>query len=255
MICMSAQTKSSLATRLSLLARLKDWSQQTAWREFDHDYSPLLRNVARKAGLNDAEADEVVQETLIAVAKKIGEFKHAGNRGSFRAWLYQQARWRIADQFRARKRANLIHESERRPPARREPRNMSERAGSESGAPMGSTVSSTGEETSTDGGNNEHSFLREVINEPAPEIDPAFDRLWSEEWDDHVRQSALARVKRRVSARQFQLFDLHVLQELSVSAAARGAGATMAAVYMAKTRVGRLVRQEISRLKEMESEI
>jgi RNA polymerase sigma-70 factor (ECF subfamily) len=48
--------------------------------------------VARKAGLNDAEADEVVQETLIAVAKKISEFEHARNRGSFRKWLYQQAR-------------------------------------------------------------------------------------------------------------------------------------------------------------------
>src|SRR5690349_16730122 len=102
---MSTETESSQRTRLSLLARLKDWSQQTAWREFDHDYAPLLRNVARKAGLADDEADDMVQETLIAVAKKIGEFQHAGNRGSFRAWLYQQARWRIADQFRARKRA------------------------------------------------------------------------------------------------------------------------------------------------------
>src|SRR5205085_1461689 len=98
-------------TRLSLLAQLKDWSQQTAWRKFDADYSPLLRNVARKAGLNDAEADEVTQETLIAVAKKIGNFQHAGNRGSFRAWLYQQARWRIADQFRARARSHLVGEA------------------------------------------------------------------------------------------------------------------------------------------------
>jgi len=48
MIFMSAETESSLATRPSLLARLKDWSQQTAWREFDHDYAPLLRNVARR---------------------------------------------------------------------------------------------------------------------------------------------------------------------------------------------------------------
>jgi hypothetical protein len=38
---MSAETESSLVTRPSLLARLKDWSQQTAWREFDRDYAPL----------------------------------------------------------------------------------------------------------------------------------------------------------------------------------------------------------------------
>src|SRR6266498_2119699 len=79
MFVMSTETESSLATRPSLLARLKDWSQQTAWREFDHDYAPLLRNVARKAGLTDAEADEVAQETLIAVAKKIGAFENRGS--------------------------------------------------------------------------------------------------------------------------------------------------------------------------------
>ena len=87
---------------------------------------------------------------------------------------------------------------------------------------------------------------------PSPEFDPTFERLWNEEWEEHVRQSSLARVKRQVSARQFQLFDLHVLQELSVGDAARAAGATMAAVYMAKSRVGRLVRQEICRLREIE---
>jgi DNA-directed RNA polymerase specialized sigma24 family protein len=43
--------------------------------------------VARKAGLTETEADEVVQEALIAVAKKLSEFKHSGHRGSFRAWL------------------------------------------------------------------------------------------------------------------------------------------------------------------------
>src|SRR5262245_1159179 len=104
---MSDEAKSSLLTRPSLLARLKDWNQQTAWGDFSREYAPLLRNVARKAGLNDAEADDVVQETLIAVAKKIGQFEHAGNRGSFRKWLYQQTRWRIADQFRARARHGL----------------------------------------------------------------------------------------------------------------------------------------------------
>ena len=105
MLCMTVEPESSLVTRLSLLVRLRDWNQQTAWQEFAHDYAPLLRNVALKAGLSDTEADEVVQEALIAVAKKIGEFKHAGHRGSFRAWLYQQARWRIADQFRNRGRS------------------------------------------------------------------------------------------------------------------------------------------------------
>ena len=226
MIVMSEESESSLATRPSLLARLKDWSQQTAWREFDHDYSPLLRNVARKAGLIDAEADEVAQETLIAVAKKIGEFKHARRRSSFRAWLYQQARWRIADQFRARARAKLDLESERRPPTRRETHGSSQCAGSEAGAPLSASALET----------------------LMPEVDPDFERLWDLEWEDHIRQAALPQIKRRLSARQFQFFDLHVLQGLSIRAAAQAAGTTWAAVYMARSHVGRQLRREIRRL-------
>src|SRR6185436_7583580 len=171
MFFMSAETESSSATRPSLLARLKDWSQQTAWREFDHDYAPLLRNVARKAGLADVEADEVVQETLIAVAKKIGEFQHAGNRGSFRAWLYQQARWRIADQFRVRGRVNS-HQT------------------------LGHVLPA--DERGTEGEGKSNDAADSPVDEPsdtsAPELDPVFERLWNAEWDEHVRQSALARV-------------------------------------------------------------
>ena len=236
MFCMSTETEGSLATRPSLLARLKDWSQQTAWREFDHDYAPLLRNVARKAGLTDPEADEVVQETLIAVAKKIGEFKHAGNRGSFRAWLYQQARWRIADQFRARARVRPCTE----------------------GRPLTPPLSPGGGEGARGAGEGESEAataadsLHLEASSAASEVDPGFERLWDAEWEEHLRQTALARVKRQVSARQFQLFDLHVLQGLSVRVAATAAGTTIAAVYMAKSRVGRLVRREIARLRELE---
>jgi RNA polymerase sigma factor (sigma-70 family) len=216
---MSPETESSMGTRPSLLARLKDWSQQTAWRQFDHDYAPLLRNVARKAGLTEVEADEVAQETLISVAKKIGEFEHAGRRGSFRAWLYQQARWRIADQFRVRAKAR----------------------------PLTSLVASASEAAEIESDSPTAGALRveETAGTVSSESDPVFDRLWNAEWEEHVRQSALVRVKRQVSPRQFQLFELHVFQGLSVREAAKAAGTTMAAVYMAKSRVGRLFRKEM----------
>jgi RNA polymerase sigma-70 factor (ECF subfamily) len=92
----------------------------------------------------------------------------------------------------------------------------------------------------------------EASRATTPEADPAFERLWAEEWEGHIRLSALARVKRQVSARQFQLFDLHVLQGLSVRVSAKAAGTTTAAVYMAKSRVGRLVRREIARHRDLE---
>ena len=62
--------------------------------------------------------------------------------------------------------------------------------------------------------------------------------------------SALAHVKARVAARQFQLFDLHVLQGMSVTETAQISGVRVASVYMAKYRVGRIVRREVERLKK-----
>ena len=86
--------------------------------------------------------------------------------------------------------------------------------------------------------------------------DPAGDRLegvWNQEWEQHVLRTALERVKARVSVKQFQMFDLHARQGLSVAETARAVASTMASVYMAKSRVGRLVRREIARLKDFES--
>ncbi len=54
--------------------------------------------------------------------------------------------------------------------------------------------------------------------------DPAgapLDAVWQEEWEKHLMTAALERVKRRVSPRQFQMFDLHVLQKLPVAQTAR----------------------------------
>ena len=94
-----------IATRHSLLNRLKDWGDQTSWQEFFDAYGQLIYNVAAKAGLPDAEAQEVVQETVIAVARNIGAFKADPAHGSFSGWLMQLTRWRIADQWRDREKS------------------------------------------------------------------------------------------------------------------------------------------------------
>jgi RNA polymerase sigma-70 factor (ECF subfamily) len=58
--------------------------------------------VAVRRGLTDAEAQDVVQETMISVAKHMPAFKYDPAIGSFKAWLLNMTRWRIADQFRRR---------------------------------------------------------------------------------------------------------------------------------------------------------
>lgn len=90
-------------TRRSLLGRLKNWHDQDSWQEFSKIYERLILDSALKAGLTSVEAQEVVQETLISVAKKIAGFNYDPDVGSFRNWLLQITRRRIVDQFRKRR--------------------------------------------------------------------------------------------------------------------------------------------------------
>jgi RNA polymerase sigma factor (sigma-70 family) len=91
-----------LATRRSLLHRLRNLDDRAGWQEFFETYWRLIHAVAKRSGLDEFEAEEVVQETVISVARKIPEFRYDPSIGSFRGWLLTIARWRIADQFRKR---------------------------------------------------------------------------------------------------------------------------------------------------------
>ena len=100
---MDAVTKTQfMATRRSLVERLADWRDQKNWHEFFETYWKLIYSVATKAGLTDAEAQDVVQETIITVAKSIDGLKYDRAQGSFKGWLLHITRWRIADRFRRR---------------------------------------------------------------------------------------------------------------------------------------------------------
>lgn len=99
---MNKSTDDSIPTRRSLLVRLKDWDDQKSWQDFFDTYWKLIYGVARKAGLSDAEAQDVVQETVITVTKKMNEFKYDPALGSFKGWLMTITRWRIGDLLRKR---------------------------------------------------------------------------------------------------------------------------------------------------------
>jgi len=90
------------STRATLLLHLKDWQNHASWEEFFDLYGKLIFSVASKAGLTYPEAEEVVQETMLSVAKHMPGFKYDPKLGSFKAWLLNLTRWRINDQFRKR---------------------------------------------------------------------------------------------------------------------------------------------------------
>jgi len=92
-----------IPTRRSLLIRLKDLDDQDSWQEFYDAYARLIYSVAIKAGLSDVEAQEALQETIIGIARNIGEFEYDRKRGTFKSWLLHTARWKINDQLRRRR--------------------------------------------------------------------------------------------------------------------------------------------------------
>jgi RNA polymerase sigma factor (sigma-70 family) len=201
---MSMRIDEFLPTRKSLLTRLKNWDDQDGWREFFDTYWKLIYSVGRKAGFTDAEAQDLVQETMMSLAKKMRGFKYDPAIGSFKTWLLLNVRSRIADHLRKRNAAS-------RPQC-------------------------------VDG---DKTKLLDAAVDPSVRD---FDGIWEEEWQRNLLEVALQNVKGEVSARQFQIFELHVLQELPLGMLTSRLGVNIGQVYLAKHRVSQLLKKEVKRL-------
>ena len=89
-------------TRASLILRLQDAEDVAAWEEFVGIYSPVIFRVAIGHGFQAADAENVVQEVLLAVARSVTQWLARTDRGSFRAWLLRIARNQAFDLINAR---------------------------------------------------------------------------------------------------------------------------------------------------------
>jgi RNA polymerase sigma factor (sigma-70 family) len=195
-----------LPTRRSLLARLKRWDDQEAWREFFDTYWRLIYSVALKAGLGPAEAEDIVQETIIGVARKMPRFTYDPALGSFKAWLLLNVRSRIAD-YRRRVQAEKRH------------------------------LEMTEAQAGT-------SLVERVPDTALSQL----DALWDAEWHQRLFEAAAEKVKSRVSAKQFLIFDLSAVKQVPVRTITRSLGVNAAQVYLARHRVPRLLQSEIHRM-------
>lgn len=95
----------SQLTRPSLLLRIRNAADTSAWREFTEIYAPLIHRLARKQGLQDADAVDVAQDVLYAVAGSIGQLNYDRQIGRFRGWLLTVTRSKL-NNFHAKRKRN-----------------------------------------------------------------------------------------------------------------------------------------------------
>lgn len=84
-------------TRPTLLIRLREARDEDAWAQFVNIYAPLVYGFARKQGLQDADAADVTQDVLRAVASSLPRLDYDAERGSFRGWLFTVVRNKMRD--------------------------------------------------------------------------------------------------------------------------------------------------------------
>lgn len=100
----NCQNSEFIPTRRSLLSRLRNVDDADSWRDFFDTYWKLIFNAAVKSGLTSAMAEDVVQDTVITVARKMPEFRYDPAKGSFKGWLLRTTKWRILDHIRKNER-------------------------------------------------------------------------------------------------------------------------------------------------------
>ena len=204
----ASATDDSLPTRRSLLSRLRDLSDSDSWRTFFDAYWRLIYNLARKSGLSDGDAQDVVQETVIAVARKMPDFHYDPAKGSFKQWLLLITRRRIQDHLRRLYRSLPL----------------------------------------ADGGSQREPGGGEEASAPTLSPDAQIDAEWEQEWQENLFNAALTRVRHRANPKSFQVFDYCVLQDLPPRQVAKMLGLNAAQVYLAKHRMSAAVKRTVKEL-------
>ncbi|MEK6231453.1 MAG: sigma-70 family RNA polymerase sigma factor [Luteolibacter sp.] len=75
-------------------------------------------------------------------------------------------------------------------------------------------------------------------------------RLWNVEWKKNIADAALARVKAQVSPKQYQIFDFYVVRQMDAQEVQEKLSVSMAQVYLAKHRVGAVLKKELAKLED-----
>ena len=163
-----------------------------------------------RAGLNEPEAKDVLQDTMLTVSRKLKDFNYDPAEGRFRNWLCNVTRHHVSRQWRRRQR-----EADR--------------------ALRFEQLPSPGSSVRTD--------LCAALGVP-----PDLAAIWETEWQGSIMDLALDRVKTQVNPKHYQIFDFYVLKHWPMQKVAKTLNVNVAQVYLAKSRISRRVAAELRTL-------
>jgi RNA polymerase sigma-70 factor (ECF subfamily) len=187
-------------TSASLLDRLRVKPDPESWRQLVELYTPLIRTWLHRhaALLADADADDLVQEVLTVVVRRLPTFEYRRRTGAFRRWLRTITVNCLRDFWRSRRKG-----------------------------PQAT-------------GDSEFLHMLEQLEDPQSTL----SKVWDQEHDRHVTQALLERIRPRFNANTWTAFRRVALDGASAEAVAEELGLTVNAVFIAKSRVLSLLRQE-----------
>ena len=199
----------SLATRPSLLMRVRDANDHAAWGRFVEAYTPLVYNFCRKRGLQAADAADVAQDVMKAVAASLPRFVYEPQRGRFRDWLFRVTRSKLSNFHRARQRQ-----------------------------PAGSAGS---------GQTDVHELLREQPD-PAEAADPAEALRWEQSWHRQTFDWAVKVIRDEFHPATWKAFWATAVEGRAVKEVGDELGMSAGAVYIARSRVLSRLREAVGQV-------
>ena len=192
-----------METSVSMLERLAGAPTDDDWRRLLDLYQPLLRAWVARAGVPASDANDLVQDVLLVVVRKISGFQRRG-KGAFRTWLRTILANRMGDYFRRQK----------------------------------YLPTATGDSD----------FLRQIDELESP--DSALSRLWDREHDEHVAAALIKRVQGNFTPVTWEAFRRHVTKGEPAVEVAKALDLSLNSVLLAKSRVLKRLRQELTGLVE-----
>jgi RNA polymerase sigma-70 factor (ECF subfamily) len=189
-------------TSYTLLERLQHAPGETAWQRMVDLYTPLIRNWLRRYSLLDQDADDLVQDVLAVVVRRLPDFHKRPQVGAFRRWLRTITVNCLRDFWRNQR------------------------------------------FTLKGAGNVDFGGMLDQLEDPESEL----SKLWDREHDEFVTRRLLEMIRPRFEAKTWLAFQRHALEGVSVDQVARELGLSVNAVFIAKSRVLHMLRQESQEL-------